>query len=154
MSTPVKELITQNIEAAINAVTEANGFNQDLTAIRSKRIDFSDVSPKDKLVLIAMEAPEKVEPAGTGTEHYKQKYTLEAFVINSDKSIESIEIRENQVYADIHRKLMEDIFRDGNALNTTVGPPEPFDDGKGLTGIDISVEVEYRTVYGDPYTAA
>jgi len=151
MSTPVREKIAVDIEAAMNAITVANGFNQTFAAQRTRRDDFSDVAPEDLITVIKIDEPTRVEPAACGTEQWLQKFIIRVFVIDSDKAAQSIETRENQVWADVNKKLNEDIQRDNNALNTKVEGPDHFDDGE-FTGIDIPVEVEYRTVLGDPYT--
>lgn len=151
MSTPIIELIAANIETVINAVTVGNGFNQDLVALRSKRNDFSDVTPQDCIVLIAQQGDDRVEAEGTQTMEWNEKFMLMALVIDSDSATTSIDIRRNQVKSDIRKKLLEDPTRGGYAIETIIGGADLFDDGNGFTGVALAIEVNYRTDYDDPY---
>ena len=152
MSVPIKELITLDIEAAINAITVANGFNQNLTAVRPRRNDFSDVSPVDGIVLIKQADEEKADNPANGTEEWYQPYALMAIVLDSDTATESIDTLLNTVAADIVKKLKEDPYRDSNAIDTITLPATEFNDGQGFSGVAVGVAVQYRTQENDPYT--
>ena len=153
MSTPITEHIAENIKTAINEITIANSFNQDLTAIRRKRTDFYDVAPDDGKVLIMQVEDERLEqPAGVAS--WSQKFLITAIVIDSDKATSSIETRMAKVRDDIRKKLTEDTTRDGNAIDTICGPAAPFDDGESFTGIVLEIDAHYRTQFNDPYTKA
>ena len=150
-TSPIIELIAVNIEATINQITIANGFHQDLVALRCKRNDFASIAPQNGLVLIVQETEEVPAEQWTGTETFRQPFTLEAIVIDSDAVVTSIDTRINQVRADIHKKLTEDHTRGGYAIDTSIGPSPFFDNGK-WTGVDVLATVEYRTKWGDPFT--
>lgn len=150
MSIPITEYIAENIKTAINAITMANEFNQDLVAIRRKRVDFQDVVPEDGKVLIMQIEDDKPEqPAGWAA--WWQKYLIVAIVIDSDKATDSIEMRMSKVRDDIRKKLVEDVTRGGYARETINGPATPFDDGE-FTGIIMEVDIQYNTRFEDPYT--
>ena len=153
MSTPITEYIAENIKDAINAITETNGFNQDLTAIRRKRTDFYDVAPEDGKVLIMQVEDEKPEQP-VGVAEWLQKFLITAIVIDSDDVADSIETRTAEVRDDIRKKLVEDTTRGGYAIDTINGPAAPFDDGESFTGIVLEVDVHYRTQFADPYVKA
>ena len=153
MSTPITEYIAEEIKAAINAITIANGFNQDLIAIRRKRTDYRDVAPMDGTVLILQVEDERGEdPVGFAA--WDQKFLIVAIVIDSDKATDSIETRMSKVRDDIRKKLVEDVTRGGYATETKNGPATPFDDGEESTGIILETDVHYRTQFADPYTKA
>lgn len=154
MSTPIKEYIALNVETAINAVTTENEFNQDLTAVRHKKNDFSDIIPENGKVLMWQDDAERPEEEGIGTQQWILPFTLMAFVIDSDEAATSIDTRLNQVEADIQKKMREDITRGGYAFETEILPSAKFDDGKGFTGIAVNIAVHYRTNEDDPYTGA
>ncbi|NIP25621.1 MAG: hypothetical protein GWN94_18275 [Phycisphaerae bacterium] len=154
MSTPVKEYITENIKTAINAITVANGFNQDLTAVRSRRNDFSDITPKDKTVLVKQLDPDKPQEQAYSTIEWVQFYALMAIVLDDDDETASIDTRINQVEADIHKKIREDPKRNNNAIDTELLPTVQFSDDKGFTGISVNIAVRYRVKENDPYTKA
>ena len=153
MSIPITEYIAENIKTAINEITIANGFNEDLVAIRRKRIDFQDVAPENGKVLIMQGEDERLqEPVGFAA--WSQKYLIVAIVIDSDKATDSIETRMSKVRDDIRKKLVEDATRGGYAVDTINGPATPFDDGEGFTGIVLETDVHYRTQFADPYVQA
>ena len=154
MSVPVVESIAVDIETKINLITEANGFNQDLTAQRSRRVDFVDVAPADGLVLIWQGTEQRPEDEVISVDEWIQPFILYAIVMDSDDAVTSIDTRLNQVRADIQKKLLEDTTRNSNAIETIIGASDRFDDGQGFTGIAVPVLVHYRTVFGDPYTKA
>lgn len=154
MSVPRIEHIALNIEIAINAITIANGFNQNLKAVRPKRNDYKHEAPIDGKVLIWQDDEEKNEEAAIETQDWRQPFTLEAIVLDSDASTESIDTRLNKVCADIQKKLLEDVTRGGYAYDTIIMPSMKFDDGEGFSGIAVEVIVCYRTSYLDPYSAA
>lgn len=148
----ITERIAEDIKAAINLITIANGFNQDLTALRRRRLDFSDVMPEDLKVLIIQAEDELPEQEAVGANEWLQVYFLEAFVIDSDTASTSIETRMSTVRDDIRKKLAEDTTRGGYAIDTMLRAATPFDDGEGFTGIELEIAVHYRTKWNDPYT--
>lgn len=152
MATPITESIAVNIATAINAITVANGFEQNLTAVRRRRLDFSDIKPEDLKVLIIQAEDELPDEEAVGSNEWLQVYFLEAFVIDSDSAATSIETRTSKVRDDIRKKLTEDTTRGGYAIETMLRAAVPFDDGEGFTGIELEIAVHYRTQWNDPYT--
>ena len=152
MSTPIIEYIAQDIEAAVNAIAIAAGFNQDLTAVRPRRNDFSDIVPENGKVLIAQTDEVEAAAEALTTEQWFQTFVLMALVIDSDNETESIDKRCNRVRADIQKKLIATADRGGYAIDTILGESAIFDDGEGFTGIAVSVAVHYRVKHDDPYT--
>ena len=151
MSTPVIESIAVDIAAVIAAITTDNGFNQDLTAQRPRRQDFSDVTPEDLLCLIVQNNA-SAEGGAVGCATWKETFEICVFVIDSDDATDSIDTRRNAVAADITKKLNEDITRGGYAYDTQIIDRAMFNDGEGLSGVVVTVEVSYRTLLNDPYT--
>ena len=154
MTTPRIEYIAVNIEAAVNAITTANGFNQDLVAVRPKRNDFSDIVPEDGKVLIWQADEEQAGEQAISTQQWIQPFVLIAIVLDSEDAGTSIDTRLNQVRADIQKKMREDIKRGGYAFDTILLPCAKFDDGEGFTGIAVEIAVHYRVNDDDPYSAA
>jgi hypothetical protein len=153
MSEPRIELITKDIETAINAITTANGFNQGLSAVRPKRINFLEQTWDDGTVLIVQGANEPLQKGFVN--RWRQNYSLMAIVRKSDSETASIDSFENQVRSDIEKKLMTDIRRSGYAENTECLGAVPFVTNDGInSGINIDIAVDYRTKENDPYTAA
>jgi len=151
MSTPIVEQIAVSIAADINAITTANGYNQDLVAVRPKKVDFE--TPWDDLtVLISQDAAEKDGQMTNHCQQWRQTFFATAIVIDSDNAETSIDTRLNQVAADIQKKLMVDDSRGGKAIDTIIMGAVPFNDDDGLTGINVVFDVQYRTSVYDPYT--
>jgi hypothetical protein len=155
VSTPRIEHIAVDIKSAVDAVTVANGFNQDLVAVRPRRNDFSDVTPENGKVLIWQSDEDKPGPEDQAysTTEWMQPFLLIAFVLDSDSESASIDTRLNQVRADLQKKLREDVTRGGYAIDTELLPSRTFDDGKGFSGIAVAFGVSYRVNEDDPYTA-
>ncbi len=157
MADPVVEHIAENVKAAINAVTIANGFNQDLTATRPTRLGFADgEGQKDLTVLVVQEDPDEDEESSTEGNPpalaWIQPFWLIAYVLDSDSSTDAIDTRKNRVRSDIEKKLAEDRTRGGNAWDTRIRAPESFVLGPAASGIIVIVDVLYKTSEDDPYT--
>jgi len=152
---PIIEIIAQNILDAINQITTANGFHQDLSAYRPRRNDFADVVPQNGTVLVVQSDEEDVEGA-YGTDEWRQSFVLMAMVIDSDKATpqETIDTKINTIRADVQKKLAEDVTRGGYAIDTINRGSALFADGPKFTGVAIVVEIHYRTKNNDPYSKA
>jgi hypothetical protein len=151
MSKPVIESIAENIETCINEITVANGFSQNLIAIRPRRLDFDGILLSDGKVTIWQGDHEAAaEPANMCSEWVVQ-FAVTALVIDSDEETDSIDIRLNTVASDIIKKLAEDVTRGGFAIDTLF-PSIAKIDTEENTGITVIAAVHYRTALNDPYT--
>ena len=151
MSLPIIEYVALDITAAINAISEDNGFNQDLTALRPRRNDFSDVVPEDGLVVVWQADAARGGEEAAMSAAWMQSFALMAIVLDSDAATDSIDIRINQVAADIEKKLNEDVTRGGYAIDTQIDSHVKFSD-EGFSGVSVNITVHYRTEHNDPYT--
>lgn len=152
MTVPVIENIALNIKTSIDEITTDNGFNQNLTGLRPSRNDFQDQAPEDGIVLIVQSDKTRPETQSINTDEWLQTFEIAAIVIDSDDATTSIDTRLNQVESDIVKKLLTDHTRGGYAIDTIHTGSFKFDDGEGITGINVFIQVHYRTVYGNPYT--
>lgn len=155
----VVEQIAENLQATINAITLANGWHQDLVAVRPTRIGFeADAAPEDGKVVIIQQDPEADEElsaeGNVAMQAWLQPFALVAFVIASDADTTAIDTRLNQVRADIEQKLQQDPGRSGLAIDTVPMGSIHFSEGPGVTGIVVVVGVRYRTRRNDPYQNA
>jgi len=150
MAKPIIELIAENIEAAVNQITVANGYQQTLSAIRPKKNDFAYDLPENNKVLILQSDEEVVKPP-TAYKRWRAIFGLTAIVIDSDAETESIDSRLNRITADIEKKLKEDNRRGENAISTEVESCVFFSVEK-CSGSEIRVAVEYQTKFDDPYS--
>jgi len=153
MTTPIVESIIANVATNIDLVTVANGFNQTLNAVRSRRQDFSDVAAANYDVLIVMTGLDSIEGAAM-METWSLELILVCFVIESDATSTSIETTCNKVASDIYKKLMADVERSSLAIDTVITEQTIFNDGAGWSGIALAVSIEFRHAVGDPYPPA
>lgn len=160
MADPIIEQIAENIEDTITAISplvtvQGNPYHEDLTGIRPKRTDYSDdeESWDDGDVLIFQGLPTQADSDAFNTSAYIQEFTLQAFVIDSDKAETSIDTRLNQVSADIVKALTVDTYRGNLAIDTRItNPGTPFyDDDGNSSGVIVVIEVHYRTQFNNPY---
>lgn len=151
MNTPIVEFIAANIKTTIEGVTTTAGYNQTLTAIRPKRIDYKEL-PADLTVVIRQMSQEKPAQA-VQTAEWFQRFALMAVVIDSDTATTSIDTRLNQVSADIQKALLVDASRGGYAQDTMINSIQTWYDQTGkTTGVAVEITVHYRVVWNDPYT--
>ena len=152
MSTPITEYIAENIKTAINAITVAAGFNQTLSAVRRRWVEFDSLTPENGKVLIQQKEDEPGKNP-TGCAAWSQKFLLFAIVTDDESSSDSIELKMARVRDDIRKKLLEDTTRGDYAIDTINGAATPLD-GSRVTGIEMEVEVQYATQYENPYIKA
>ena len=153
MSTPLVEQIALKLEEAVNAITEAAGFNYDLTAVRPKRIHLEGDINTDKTVIIEQENAVKDQQT-SDTITWRQAFTLQAIVIDSDTETEAIDTRLNKIRADIEKQLTSSTYVDcdGLADGILLKAPEKFIADVNVSGIAVNIDVVYTTEFSDPYT--
>jgi len=156
---PIIEQIATDLQSAINEITEDNGWDETLVAVRPTRIGFEDnAQPEDLKVLIIQDDAEfnaEVSSQGNAASRaWWQSFSVIAFVINDDTSTDAIDTRMNYVASDIQKKVMEDPYRSGLALDTRIAGTARFAEGPAFSGIAINVEILYRTREDDPYELA
>ena len=151
MSDPIVEQIAKYIETLIDAVTIANGYQQDLVCLRPKRAFFLDAVTQDNTVILAQDAPSKVEASAFGCQEWSQPFSLVAILMDSDAATTPIDTRLNTVRSDIEKKILANTTMGGLAIDTVVEPPAYFAENQ-MTGIEVKINVHYRTKYDDPYT--
>lgn len=158
MSTPVIEHIAVQLAAYIDAITAAAGYHQDLTAVRPKRIHLEGDLNADNTVLIVQGGTERLSMTET-TITWRQRFDLQALIIDSDRETASLDTRANDVRDDIERKLNNPAFRTcgGYAQGIILrGAEMLYADvaGAEMSGVAVSIDVIYSTQYDDPYTVA
>jgi hypothetical protein len=157
---PIVEQIVQNVVTVIDAVTIANGYNQNLDAVRPTRQDLDDQGPaSDGTVVVTHSDPEPDEEHSNAGNPERQAWslglTLIAYVIPSDADTTPIDTLINRVRADIEKALQVDPTRAGLAVWTRPAGSQKFiAEGGSATGVAVFADVLYRTPIDDPYTDA
>jgi hypothetical protein len=152
MATPIVEHIAAEIADLIDAITVAAGFHQDLTAIRPKRLHLeSDVNADGNVVIEQLDAD--IEAESTTTIIWRQGFTIQALVIDSDEATAAIDTRLNQVRSDIEKQLMSggncNLGGYGRLMLTSA---ERFIPDPQTAVIAVNVDVLYEVQIDDPYT--
>lgn len=153
MSTPIVETIAEKLVELINSIKQANGFNYDLTAIRPKRIHLEGDINTDRTVIIEQEAAE-IMAESSDVIIWRQGFTLQALIIDSDEVADAIDTRLNKVRSDIEKQLMQSEnwklsgYSDGIFFRST----EKFIADPQLAGIAVNIDVVYTVKTDDPYS--
>ncbi|MCP4707612.1 MAG: hypothetical protein GY869_03220 [Planctomycetes bacterium] len=145
MATPVIEYIAANIKSVLDTI-------DDMTVVRSTRIDFSDVVPSESDVLLVVDSLEMVEGA-SNMDTWTATIDLYSYVGDVSGGAVIIDERIAIKASDIIQKLAVDVSRGGYAKNTTVTDVEYVHNEQGCGSV-ITVNILFRTVMGNPYTAA
>ena len=150
---PVIELIAQNVLATIAGITEAAGFNYNLTAQRHTR---AGDKIKHLNAVIVQESPRKAHDKKVyNTNEWLLTFGVGVFIIPTEEDPTAIDTYVNIVRSDVEKAVMVDRYRGGNALDTKILPAEIVaEEGLEYDLIVINVEVNYRTSELDPYVNA
>ena len=153
MSTPIVESIAAKLADYIDAITTANGFNQDLVAVRPKRIHLEGNANDNNKVYIEQESADVVART-LETLTWKQQFALQAIVIDSDNETDAIDTRLNKIRSDIEKQLCATAnrFLGGLAEGIEFRSTERFISFPETAVIVVNVDVTYSTDYDDPYT--
>lgn len=152
MSTPIVETIAVKLEAMVNAITVANGFNQTLIAVRPKRIHLEGDINDDLNVIIEQEDA-AIEEDSTTYVIWRQGFTLQALVIDSDDATAAIDTRLNTVRSDIEKKLMESENWKLEGLGyVLLKSAEKFIADPKMAGIAVNIDVLYEVNKSNPYS--
>jgi hypothetical protein len=152
MSTPIIEQIAVKLAALIDAINEANGFNQKLVAVRPKRIHLEGDINDDLNVIIEQEDA-AIETDSNTHVIWRQGFTLQALVIDSDDATAAIDTRLNTVRSDIEKKLMEaDNWQLDGLGEILLKSAERFIADPQLAGIAVNIDVLYMVNKSNPYS--
>jgi len=153
MSVPIVEQIAVKIAALVDAVTIASGFNQDLTAVRPKRIHLEGDINTDGTVIVEQEEDAVIEADSNTVVLWRQPFTIQALVIDSDDATTAIDTRLNQVRADIEKKLMTgDNWELGGLGEILLKSATKFIADPAVAGIAVNIDVLYEVNKSDPYS--
>lgn len=151
---PAVELIAENIKTTLNSVTAENGYEQDITAKRPKRIDYISTNPKDLDCLLVQTECEEIEGV-TFRKTWRQKFDVLVFCYDSDSASNPIDTRLNRIVGDIKKSLASDPTRGGYAFDTQIESAIPIvSPSGGQSGALLDVAVDYRVNCDDPYVKA
>ena len=149
---PIVEQIAAATQTTLENISVADGYHYDLQCVRSKSSDFADVMATEGTVLLAQVGLEKSSDGPAMVDTYNAGFVIEGFVIDSAGT--AIDTKANRLYADIAKALAIDTTRGGLAIQTIIQSVNIFHTENNFIGVDIEININYRTKYGDPYTGA
>jgi hypothetical protein len=155
MATPIVEDIAADVKTALELISIANGYEQDLADV-VRPTQFGGYVPQHLMVVLQQSGREREE--GSDVEQMNgrawiQRFEIEAYVRVSDTSTTAVDITVNKLTADIEKALMADAQRSSLAMDSWVSAVEPFllADAE-FEGATVHYDVLFRTEIEDPYT--
>ena len=153
MAEPIVEQIAAKIKTALETITTANGYNQTVAeVVRPTRL--GGVKPENNLLVLQQGDPVRDDDANTPHMYLQwiQPFTVDCFIIPSDKSETAVETAINRIRADVEKVARANAQWDSLALDTRIGDPMHFPpDAGAFDGVRVVLEVLYRTLEDDPY---
>jgi len=143
MSVPVVEQIALALVEIIEGIP-------DLNAVRPKRIHLEGDINSDNTVIIEQENASMTDQTAE-TITWRQQFTLQALVIDSDKATDPIDTRLNTVRSDIEKQLARNRTCGGLAEGISFRDSEKFISDPQVAGIAVNIDVIYTTASDDPY---
>lgn len=156
MANPIVEQIALSLEAAINAVTTGNGYNQTLHCVRRRKIDFQQTGWADGTALLRQAAadPVALPDSAIGTKSWEQVWNVEIIIDKTDDDQSPLETYCNLAAADLTNKLRETPSRGvASCWDTEIIHTEILEDANGVVeGIRVDVTCKFRTDENDWYS--
>lgn len=158
MSLPVVELIAREIADRVAEVTLANGYYEDVTVHRPKRLP--DWSPTNNLVVLLQgdaERNDELSPQGNPPGiAWDQQFLLLCYVLPDDTDETEIDSLISILASDVMKAVCTpaaswQLF-DNNAINANWQSMERFESDGTFDGFTLTMLVTYRTNETDPYT--
>lgn len=154
MSDSIREKILKDIYSTLEKVTISNGYQAELNTVQrweQKGNDF--IGPPG---VIVVPDDENKTSENTWPETDCRLPVLLVFYFRHDKEVYNCSTDEvlSMFLASIEKAIMQDPFRDGNAIMTRNMGNNPFSPSEGQPhcGFIINLEVQYRHNTDDPYT--
>lgn len=150
---PIDEQIIQNVVSTIGIVTVTNGFANTITSVERPNPGIGNVG-KNLAAVVYQGNPEPIEDSIQTGREWMHPINILITVVESEGSSTPIDQRINSIRADVEKALMADITRGGLAIDTLVRAPQLGDilitahQGE----VTVVVDVQYRTLWNDPYT--
>ncbi|MDA8376374.1 MAG: hypothetical protein M0Z50_04730 [Planctomycetia bacterium] len=151
-NTPILEQIILDIVSNLAQVTAANGYQNNVTAVRPN--PGLGNALVDGLAIVSLGTATSEDPPNMA-QQWRQEILIDCCVMQSESSTTTIDTRRITMIADIAKALLATYTRGGLAIDTVqtqiLFSPIDYDAHIGfVTGV---FEVVYRTVYGNGYDA-
>ncbi len=153
---PVVERIVQAVVAALEAILKANNYATNVSQVVRPRRTGEMFVPTDKGVAVIQDderpAPEHNVCGNPPVIGWRLPIACDLVVRVSESATEPMDQVLNIFKADVQKALMQDPQWGGLAINSELGPAEYPDPSKGVEGVTVWIDIEYRVAENDPYT--
>src|SRR5258706_9926549 len=121
MSYPIKELITQNIEATLGAIKVANGYSYNLNVQRYVAVQ--KYIPEHLMCLIYQDGEERVEQEQNTKDGRELRIAVDVFIQQGPDDTTPDDQYANIIEAEMTRALLATYTRGDLPIDTTIDPP-------------------------------
>lgn len=153
MADSIRTQIVDNIKAALENITIANGYNEDVISVHSDSFD-SPESFNEFPQLFIIDTDEDMEPLDVDSTQNTLTLIVTGYC-KSQNDMDNVQDKRRKLQADVQKALMVDERRNMLALSTDVirvitdkGTLEPY------SIFDLTVQVVYYTNKYDPYVVS
>jgi hypothetical protein len=167
MPFPISELIDQNMLTTLQGVTTP-AYQTRLSPERRKKNANASATADGSLKTILHVFPDAPIDDAPNEEHprvpmfhqqFMRRYWVQIYIYQSEGDNTPYDQLVNIARADVEKAIMVDRYRGTNptthnslAIDTFVRDPLEFSEGTDAGGVIVQVDVEYRTLEGDPYS--
>ncbi len=148
MTEPVVERIAQDLAARLRTITRANGYWGDLSEVLRPRRQ--TITPQHRQIILRQGNPVQ-EDGPAGHEQWTQPFILSLIARPPDNDQTPADCHTNRLVADVRQCLAAAPGWTTLAIQWSISGPEPLPEDLGVDGAQLTVNVSYRTLYGDPY---
>ncbi|MFH1385110.1 MAG: hypothetical protein ABIH47_09160 [Candidatus Omnitrophota bacterium] len=148
MADSTRELIFKNIKSILEAITVANGYNNDFTSETIQRWQQRGNTTRVVPCIIINAGPEEYQPAPSP--YYTAKLTVYLDVWQRQQEGDTVptDTLLNALLADVIKAILVDETRGGNAVDTDIVSCVPFEtvEGQPMCGIIVELEIMYQFI--------
>ena len=105
MSEPILEQINAWLVSAIEDITTANGYHQDLAVVRPGDLEEAEAPVEDLTTIVGLEDPEPLGPRTRAGLRWRQPFGIITFFVGQGGTAVSIDKRINRVRSDIEKRI-------------------------------------------------
>ncbi len=146
----VRESILQNLKTALETISTANGYHNDIANVQRWRQSGNSLLAVPCIVINA--GPEEKEPIPNPFTTCKFTVYLDVWMRQDSSDPQATDTLLNSLLGDVEKALIQDITRAGNAKDTNIKSNVLFEtlEGQPQTGIIIELEIIYQHKQDDP----
>ena len=153
---PVKELIAQAVVAALEKISDENGYQSPAVEVVRPRRTGESFCPKH-LGVAVIQDDEQREPDSDCVGNppaiaWRLPIACDCIVRLSEADERPMDQVLNVLEADVRRALAADCQFGGLAVDSALGASEYLQAAGGVEGVTVWIEIVYRVSWTDPYT--